>query len=423
MLLSLYRLVLQPAGPVLRWGLRRRLARGKEDAARLPERWGAAVLPRPLGSLVWLHAASVGESLSLLSFIMLLRARHPGLRLMITTGTVTSARLMGARLPQGVLHQFIPVDHPRWVARFLDHWRPDVVIWSESELWPNMLGEIKTRRIPAVLVNARMSPRSFSRWRRFPAAARAVLSAFSLCIGQSAAEAERLRLLGARMAVDGGNIKYAAPPLPDAPEERAMLVSALAGRRAVLWASTHPGEEEIALHLHQRLRAETPEFLTIIAPRHPARGAALAALFASQGLRVVRRSEGGLPDAETDIYLADTLGEMGILYRLPVLVMMGGSFVACGGHNPIEPAQLGTATVCGPFLFNFSAIRDDFLSAGALLQVENAAALPDCIRVWLKSPACYDEIAARALRLTQEKSTVLDRIYGYIAPFLPKGED
>lgn len=417
--MSLYRLLLRPASPLLRHMLARRLARGKEDSARLGERMGHASLARPQGQLVWLHAASVGESLSLLALIDDLRVRRPDLSLLLTTGTVTSADLMAKRLPDGVMHQFVPVDHPTWVKRFVEHWQPDAVIWSESELWPNLLYEVRRRRIPAMLVNARMSVRSYKRWRMVRGFAKNMLSAFDVCLAQTPREAEQLADLGARKVAAVGNLKYAALPLPDNETARAELERATVGRPLLLWASTHPGEEDIAAATHVALARDVAGLLTVIVPRHPVRGAEIAAQINARGLRAVQRSEDAMPDASCDIYVADTLGELGVFYRLCPTVVMGGTFADIGGHNPIEPAQLGAVIVCGPQLYNFSSIREGFAAAKAMIEVVDPWSMVKILRERLQNPAAYDAIAQAARDLTQRQAPVLDKIYAELAAVLP----
>ena len=420
--MSLYRLLLRPTAPLLQRVLARRLARGKEDGARLAERMGQASIARPDGLVVWLHAASVGESLSLLALIDDLRARRPDLTLMLTTGTVTSAQLMAKRLPAGVIHQYMPVDHPAWVRRFIDHWRPDAVIWSESEFWPNILFEVKCRRIPAILVNARMSVRSYKRWRLARGFARDVLSAFDICLAQTPREAQQLTDLGARKVDAVGNLKYAAQPLPDNEAARVELERATAGRPLLLWASTHPGEEDIAAATHVALARDVAGLLTVIVPRHPVRGDEIATQINARGLRARQRSKGVVPDAACDIYLADTLGELGLFYRLCPTVVMGGTFADIGGHNPIEPAQMGAVVICGPQLYNFSSIREDFVAAKAMIEVVDPWSMVKILRERLQNPAAYDAIGHAARDLTHSKAPVLEKIYAQLAAVLPKAE-
>ena len=422
MIYTLYRSLLAPSAPVLRLVLNRRLAAGKEDGARMAERMGHAGVARPVGKLVWLHAASVGEALSLIALIDDLRARRPDLVLLLTTGTVTSAKLMQTRLPAGVIHQYVPVDHPRWVARFLDHWRPDGVIWSESELWPNMLHAVNRRRIPAALVNARMSVRSYQRWRSVRGFARQLLSVFDVCLAQTPREADQLRDLGARKVDIVGNLKYAAQPLPDSAAARDELHRAIAARPVVLWASTHPGEEDIAAATHVALSRDVENLLTVIVPRHPARGGDIAAQIKARGLHASLRSAGTLPDASCDIYIADTLGELGLFYRLCPTVVMGGTFADIGGHNPIEPAQLGALVICGPELYNFSSIREDFAAVTGMIEVRDPWSLVPVLRQRLQNPASYDAIANAGRDLTARQAHVLDEIQQALAGVLPPQE-
>ncbi len=291
---ALYRAGTELLGPAIELWLKRRLARGKEDPARLSERLGRPGRDRPPGRLVWLHGASVGEAISVLPLIDRLLAARDDVSVLLTTGTVTSARLMAERLPARAFHQFAPVDRPSAVERFLDHWRPDLALWVESELWPNLVAETAKRGAAMALVNARLSERSYRRWRRLGWLIRPMLSAFALTLAQSEADAQRLRALGARDVRCLGNLKSAAPPLVVDKAALAELSAALGGRPRWLAASTHPGEEAIAADVHRRLAPRLPGLLTVIAPRHPERGPELAEAL---GATVARRSAGEPPDA------------------------------------------------------------------------------------------------------------------------------
>jgi 3-deoxy-D-manno-octulosonic-acid transferase len=383
----LYAALATLAAPALRPWLRRRARRGKEIAARLPEREGIDPTPRPPGTLVWLHAASVGESVSILP---VLAALPPHVHVLLTTGTVTSAELLARRLPQlglqhRVLHRFAPLDVPRWAARFLDHWQPDVAGFVESEIWPNLLGACQARRIPVMLINARISPRSFARWSRRPAMARSLFAGFALAQAQSPAIAERLRALGAPHVLHEGNLKFAAPPLPHDATELARLRTLLAGRPLWLAASTNAGEEALLLPVHDALAARFPDLLTIIVPRHPERAPEIAALAASRPLG--QRSLGQDPPTHAGLFLADTLGELGLFYRLVGHAFVGRSLVPLGGQNPIEPALLGCAVAVGPHTFNFPEAVEALEAAGALARVPDAVALESWIATMLADPA------------------------------------
>jgi len=415
MLQTVYKLMMQASTPLLEAYLQKRARRGKEDVARAHERRGRPMRPRGTAPLVWFHAASVGESLALLSIITRLLQDNPGIEVMVTTGTVTSAELMAQRLPAGAFHQYMPVDHPTWVSGFLDHWHPDFIVWSESEFWPNMLAEISRRRIPAVLLNARMSEESFRRWQWARGMIGGMLGAFDLCLAQNKAEAARLLALGARDVRVSANMKYAAAPLPCDAANLEKERAALAGKNIVLFASTHPGEEEVAFGAHQRLKANVPNLLTVIVPRHPQRGAEILALAAAQNVKAGLRSQNAAPD---NVYIADTLGELGLFFRLCRTVVMGGSFADIGGHNPIEPAQLACVIFYGPRMYNFVTINEDFKTAEAAIQVADEAALAVSLERALLHPAEFNRYAAAAAALTAEKANVVDDIAAALQPFI-----
>lgn len=366
-MLKLYAGIMTAGRPVLHRALLRRSHAGKEDMARLNERMGVYEKQRPDGALVWLHAASVGEAQSALILIQMLKERTPCQNVLVTTGTVTSARLMEKRLPQGAFHQFCPVDRPQWVRGFLDHWKPDAAIWMESELWPSMLTEIRRRNIPAALINARLSPKSSRRWRFARKDIGYLLNTFALIMTQTAEDAVSFRNLGARHVVISGNLKYSAAPLPADEKSLSAVRSAIGNRPLWLYASTHEGEEEIACRIHRGLKKKIPNLLTVIAPRHPDRRERLVTLPANYGLTGRLRGTAGLPQYSDDIYIADTMGELGLFYRLAPMACIGRSLSndGGGGHNPIEAAQLGCAVLHGPHVQNLAAIYAEMDAAGA----------------------------------------------------------
>ena len=383
------------ASPVLRGLLRLRAARGKEIAARLPERRGIDQTTRPDGRLIWLHAASVGETMSILPVLSALARQARDASILLTTGTVTSAALLDQRLPAlnlpSVIHRFAPLDVPHWVARFLDHWRPDLAGFVESELWPNILRACQTRAIPAMLINARMSARSFAAWSRAPATARFVLSHFALIRARGTEDAGRLRALGATTVAVAGDLKRAAPALPADPDMLRDLGARLAGRPVWLAASTHPGEEPLIRAVHDAILPRHPGLLTIVVPRHPERGAALSAQ-----LRAPRRLAGDGPPAE-GLWIADTLGEMGLWYRLAPIAVIGRSLVAPGGgQNPLEPARLGCAIAIGPHYANFTEHVTGLRDAGALTIVPGIPALTAFVSWALGDPEARMAMGRRA---------------------------
>lgn len=420
MILGLYRAVTTLAGPLIRLYLNKRLVRGKEDPARFSERLGRPGLPRPEGFLVWIHAASVGESLSMLPLVERLLVERPGLRMLMTTGSVTSARLMGERLPEGATHQFVPVDRLPWVRSFLDHWRPDLVLWAESEFWPNLVCETAARGLPMVLLNGRISDRSFERWQKHAGLIAQLLSGFALCLGQTGRDAERLRVLGAPRAECLGNLKFAAPPLPADAGELAVLEKALTGRPRWLAASTHAGEEGMAGRLHQGLRETHPGVLTIIAPRHPERGDAIAAELRGAGLTVAQRSKGETPTEKTGIYLTDTLGELGLFFRLADAVFMGKSLVPLGGQNPLEPARLGRPVLFGPHMGNFEEMAGRMKETGAALEVADEADLGDTLARLLSDTAERERRGGAARAFAEGEAGVMEAVLDALGPWLPE---
>ncbi len=342
---------------------------------------------------------------------------------MVTTGTVTSAKLMAERLPhkefpERSFHQYMPVDHPGWTEKFLNHWHPDFVIWSESEFWPNMLAGIRKRKIPAILLNARMSEKSFQRWQKARSLIKEMLSTFRLCLGQSQTEVDRLLQLGATEARTSSNLKYAAAPLPYDPESFETLRGQVGQRPLLLWASTHPGEEELACRIHNSLMKTEPTLLTIIVPRHPQRGGAIVEVAEWAELRAARRSLKHRPRKDDNIYIADTLGELGLFYRLCRLCVIGGSFVPVGGHNPIEPAQLGCQIFYGPHMFNFVSICSDFESHGAAMRIPDEAALEKNLGLALQDPIHFSALGAAARDWAQQREHTVDEITAILAPFL-----
>ncbi len=416
--IAIYRGAGTLATPWIRRHLKQRAARGREDPDRLPERLGRASLARPAGRLVWLHASSVGESLSLLALIDSLQRRWPATRLLLTTGTVTSARLMAERLPADVLHQYVPIDQPAAVRRFYDHWQPDLGLIVESELWPNLLLSAQERRLPLVLINGRISAQSHRNWGRARHLIRRLLACFALVIAQSPEDQARFKDLGATDCRYLGNLKFAAAPLAAQSEKLAAVEAALAGRPRWLAASTHPGEEAQIGRVHHRLAAGLPDMVTLIVPRHPQRGPEVAALLQNQDLSVALQSRGEGITGETQIYVADSLGEMGLWYRIAELVFVGNSLGPKGGHNPLEPARLNCAVLIGPHSGNFAQITADMQAAGALRQVADAVDLSAALLELMQNPEASRTLAQAGRRFAASQSEVLQAIVEAIAPIL-----
>jgi 3-deoxy-D-manno-octulosonic-acid transferase len=414
--LAAYRAATAALGPFAGLWLGARARRGKEDAARLGERFGRYAQPRPAGSLVWLHAASVGESGVAMALVEALGARDASLSFLVSTGTRTSAELVERRRLPRATHVYVPLDRGDAVRRFLEHWRPDLGVFVESELWPNLILAAQARRIPLALVNARMSPKSLTRWTRWPTAARRLLGAFRLVSAADARTAAALSALRGADVAAPGNLKLAAPaPRADA-EARAALAREIGERPLWLAASTHPDEDQIALAAHERLRADEPGALLIIAPRHPERGEAISTLAGG----APRRSRFEAIDGEP-VYVADTLGELGLFYDLAPVALVAGSLLPhLKGHNPIEPAKLDAAIVTGPYVESFADLFEALFAAGGASKVEGAEALAEAVsRLWRDEAARTRQLqAARAV--TTQGADAFEATLSHLAALLPQ---
>lgn len=410
--LDLYGLATRLAEPLAPLILKRRAKAGREDPFRLGERLGRTGAPRPPGPLVWLHGVSVGETVSLLALVEGLRARRPDLGLLVTSGTRTSAELLARRLPAGVRHQYVPVDTPGAVRRFLDHWRPDLGVFAESELWPNLILTARGRGTRLVLASARITEGTARTWRRAPASARRLLSAFDLILPQDRATADRLRGLGADCGREL-NLKRAGAPLIFDPAELARLQELAAGRPVVLAASTHPGEDALIAEAAEGLGA-----LVVIAPRHPERGAEIAA-----ALKAPRRAPGEEPGPETLVWIADTLGEMGLFFRLADVVVMGGSFPGgIGGHNPLEPARLGAPVITGPDIANAADVYGEMFDEVCALMARDGPDLRRKLAGLLADPVLRRRMREAALAYAARQEQTLADALEDLAPLLPARE-
>jgi 3-deoxy-D-manno-octulosonic-acid transferase len=405
--------VVAPLAPAM---IKRRLRLGKEDPARVGERRGVSRDVRPHGPLVWIHGASVGEVLAAAALIEKLRALN--IRILLTSGTVTSASIVAKRFPADIIHQYVPYDSPRYVARFLDHWRPSLALFIESDLWPNLILSSSARRLPMVLINGRMSHRSFPRWRRVSGTISALLGRFDICLAQSRLDAERFAALGCRNVVVTGNLKLDVPAPPADFTRLERLTSVTRGRPIVVAASTHPGGEQILIDSHRRLAGYFPSLLTVIVPRHPARGEAVARMIAASGLQAAMRSREDLPTAATDIYVADTMGELGLFYRLSPIVFMGGSLVEHGGQNPIEAIKLGASIVHGPHIFNFTDVYEALDGAGGARLADTQEALVKHLGKLLADPGARNRSIAAGERVVLQLGGALDRTLAALEPYL-----
>jgi 3-deoxy-D-manno-octulosonic-acid transferase len=393
-----------------------RAAKGKEDRARRRERYGKTNRERPAGPMIWLHAASVGETIAVQPLVE--RLVDYGINIVLTTGTVTSAKVTESRLGDSVIHQYVPLDLKPAVSRFLDHWRPDLAIIAESEVWPMTILELGRRRVPQVLVNGRLSDRSFASWTKRADLAEALFENFAHVVAQSEVDAERFRALGARPVTVSGNLKVDTPPPPVDEEELAMLRRQIGKRPNWAAVSTHDGEEVIVAEVHQKLKKRHPSLLTILVPRHPDRAAGVAAALTQRGLKIARRSLGEEITPDTDILLGDTIGEMGLYLRLTEIAFVGRSLSAEGGQNPLEPAMLDTAILAGQNVQNFRESYQQLVDGGGAKFVKDGEMLAGAVNYLLGNDEARRQMMAASAATVETMRGSLDRTLKSLDPFI-----
>lgn len=420
-MLSLYQSVMGKSTSLLDGLLARRVRAGKEDETRLDERRGMASMVRPEGPLCWVHAASVGEAQSALILINQILRQTRNMNVLVTTGTLSSARIMQGALPDRAFHQLYPLDHPEWTARFLEHWQPDLVLWMESELWPNMLMQLAERNVPSFLMNARLSPVSYRNWSLLRGSIRRILNSFTMILCQTETDQRYFKKLGADRTEVSGNIKYSAKPLSCDEADLKSVLAAIGTRPSWVFASTHKGEEALATRVHDILHAKLPELLTIIVPRHPERRAEIENTLQASGLGYqMRGEEKVLPSDDADIYIADTFGELGLFYRACPVACIGRSYSddGGGGHNPIEAAQLGCAVLHGPNVQNLQDVFDEMDGSGAALLCADEGHLAGAILELLSAPETLEKKQRAALDFARAKERVIDRVMPHIQAVL-----
>ena len=414
-LFFLYRWLSVFISPFVRLWVCYRLRLGLEEKGRLPERYGVSSLSRPSGHLVWFHAASVGETVSLVPLLKLYKEHYPDHQLLLTTTTVTAHRIAKERLEGVCLHQYIPFDVNVWVRRFLRFWQPNAAILTESELWPNLIWQTKRQGIPLILLNARLSDRSYRRWCRFRFLSKALLENFDVCLAPSNTIANRLKHLGAPMIQPCPPLKFAAEPLPVNLEKLEKFQSLLSGRPVWVAASTHLGEEKILLSAHQVLKKKFPELLMILVPRHPNRAQAIVQLCeeAKETACLYSHQE---PNDETSVFIGDTIGDLGLFFRLSKIVFIGGSLVPTGGHNPIEPALLKCAVLYGPHHYNFREVCEALKDA--TFPIDNDQELVTIVSNLLDNAHAAQQIGDRAFHVVQAQAQSLQVLVKLLAGYV-----
>ena len=403
--------------------LRSRLLMGKEDPERLEERLGISLAERPTGNLIWFHAASVGESLSLVELIKRISSSQPDYNFLITTGTITSAKLILSRLPSNAVHQYIPVDTPRAVEKFLDRWRPSLAIWTESEFWPNLISFTSARDIPMILINARISEKSYRRWRFFKKSLKNLIEKFNYSLIQDEKTVKYFSKIGisSNNFELTGTLKEGSAALPHSEIEQVEISKQILNRPVWLAASTHEGEEKLIAAAHRHASKASQGLLLIIVPRHPERGLEIASILTKENFKICLRSKKDKISSDTQIYIADTLGELGLWYRVAPVSFVGGSFVPIGGHNPFEPAALGSAILHGPYVENFKEIYNRLNVAGAAVKIEEASELGVKLIETL-SPENAAKLAQSAWEVSSNGAEITDRAIKLIYENLSLGD-
>jgi 3-deoxy-D-manno-octulosonic-acid transferase len=348
-------LMLRPVlQPVMRAVVTRRVARGKDDPARAQEKLGQAGVMRPEGTVIWLHAVGLGEVLALRPLLRVMGTLLPEAHFLVTSTAHSSAQVLGANLPPRVIHQFLPLDGPRFVAGFLDHWQPDLSIWSEQDLWPGAIVETARRGIPLAYINARITQAGFERRHKLRAGFKDLMQMFAVVAAQEQTSAEFLQRLGATDPQVMPSLKPAAAPLNVDTATLAQMRDTLADRRTWVAASSHAPDEAVAIAAHKEVLKSDPDAVLIIAPRAPDRGAAICKALAEADVRCAQRSLGQPLELRHQVYVADTLGELGLWYRVAQVALIGGSFGDTEGHNPWEAIVVGCRVMCGPNTSNFA---------------------------------------------------------------------
>ena len=392
-----------------------RAARGKEERARKSERYGYASAPRPEGPLIWVHAASVGETNAVVPLIREIARR--GVTVLLTTGTVTSATIARSRLENEVIHQYVPLDLKPVVGRFLEYWQPDLALFAESEIWPVTIMELGRRHIPQILVNARLSDRSFRRWSLAPRLAAALFENMSLVIAQSETDGQHFQELGALPVLISGNLKADSDMPPADPLTLARLKAQLAGRNTWAAISTFDGEEKAAAQVHKALKSRL-DLVTIVVPRHPERADEIAAMLAGEGLNVARRSRGDSIAADTDIYLGDSIGEMSLFLQLTEIAFVGRSLTASGGQNPLEPAMMGCAILSGGHVGNFRESYQTLARNGSARMVRDPEMLAKAVYYLITNEAARHAMIDAGLETVHQMRGALQATLRGLEPYV-----
>lgn len=378
------------------------------------KRWGERLgfYSIKLDQCIWVHAVSLGETIAAIPLIKALKAKYPEVPLLITNMTPTGSARVKAVFGESVYTIYIPYDLPDALARFFNKITPRALIVMETELWPNLFAACQKRNIPIIVTNARLSEKSEKGYRMILPITREILSAITVLSAQSQADADRFIGLGMRKdrVYVTGSLKFDLE-LPQDLTEKGIELRKTFGQDRLIWiaASTHPGEDEIILAAHQRIRQKFPQALLILVPRHLERFDSVAELAAEKGFSIVRRSQKNLCDETTAVYLGDTMGEMLLMYSACDVAFVAGSFVPVGGHNVIEPAALHKPVITGPYLFNFAEITDLLLSANAMIKVTNSDELAQAVLAFFDNADYREKTGENAYRIVEKNRGALQR--------------
>ena len=405
--------------PVLPLWLKHRAKAGKEDLSRQSERFGIASLQRPAGQLFWMHGASVGEVTMLLPLIDKVLEEYPQAHVLVTSGTTTSAELMAKRLPAGAFHQYVPLDTPKAATAFLEHWKPDMALWAESEIWPNLLIQTKSRNIPMALINARMSKKSVQGWFKRRKSAQSLFGCFDVILAGDEASANGLSWILGKNIESAGSLKEAAPILPVNTAELEKLKAQIGNRPVWCAASTHKGEEELILAAHNKVQTKHPHALLILALRHPERKDQVCQLNGAELMKI--RSADDIIEQDTNIYLFDTIGEMGLAYSLSDVTFVCGSLVeGLMGHNPLEPARFGNAVLTGAHISSFADSYMSMIAFDAAQRILSPKMVGDAVSELFSNPDKLARQQRLAFDYAQSRNAVLDYVWDKLTPVLPE---
>lgn len=413
-------MVLRPLLQPLMWCVvARRAARGKDDPARAQEKLGRPSQDRPYGPLVWVHAVGLGEVLALRPLLAKMGELRPDVHFLVTSTARSSAQVFSRNLPPRVIHQFLPLDGPTYVTRFLDHWQPDVSIWSEQDLWPGAICDVARRDISLAYINARVSKEGFEKRRKFRSGFAHLMRMFAYVAAQDARSVDFLQRLGATEVQEVPSLKPAAAPLSVDTKTLATVREAVGERRVWVAASSHAPDEAVALAAHGRVLKGDPDALLIVVPRVPERGTEVCAAVEAAGVRFGQRSAGQELEATHQVYVADTLGELGLWYRVAQIALVGGSFGETQGHNPWEAIALGCPVTSGPNTGNFAADYARLQDAGLAHCVAADASAAEHLseRVLLAGQA---NTSHRAAELVADAQAAMNPLATNLLSLLPK---